>query len=167
MRVLKWMASVPIVLIAAVFGITRTADGPIGPLAGGPMKSGELYAGVEPDWSFVRDVREVELQSIDPARSRTTWILDVDGRAFIPCGYMDSTCGRLWKQWPIEAQRDGRAVLRVNGVRYERHMVRVRDPALLAAVVAELARKYVPGLTPAAIESDSLWIFELLPRSEG
>ncbi len=164
MRALKWIAIVAIVGVVILFGISRMADGPIGILAGGPLVAGERYTGTEPDWSFVRDVREVELQSLDPARSRTTWILDVGGRAFIPCGYMDSTWGRLWKQWPIEAERDGRAVLRVDGVRYERSLVRVRDPALVEAVVAELARKYVPGVTPDAVESESLWLFELMPR---
>lgn len=166
MRVLKWIGIVVVITVIATIGVSRMADGPIGPITGGPLIAGEPYSGAEPDWTFVHDVREVELQSLDPARSRTTWILDAGGRAFIPCGYMDTTWGRLWKQWPIEAERDGRAVLRINGVRYERTLVRVRDPELVAAVVAELARKYAPGITPAAVESDSLWIFELAPRRQ-
>ncbi len=166
MRVLKWIGIFAVAAFIAIFAVSRAADGPIGPITGGPLIDGELHPGAEPDWSFVHDVREVELQTLDPARSRTTWILDAGGRAFIPCGYMDTTWGRLWKQWPIEAERDGRAVLRIGGVRYERTLVRVRDPELVAAVVAEFARKYVPGVTSAAVESESLWIFELAPRSQ-
>ncbi len=163
MRVLKWFGLAVVIAIAVGFVAARRADGPLAIIAGGPLVSGELYSGAEPNWSFVRDVREVELQLLEPARSRTTWILDVEGRAFIPCGYMDSTWGRLWKHWPLEAERDGRAALRVGGIRYERRLVRVKEPALVAAVVAELARKYAPGVTTAAVESDSLWIFELAP----
>ena len=165
MRVLAWFGIVVVIAIATAFGIARRSDGPFGIIAGGPLVAGELYSGPEPNWSLVRDVREVELQLLEPARSRTTWILDVEGRAFIPCGYMDSRWGRLWKHWPLEAERDGRALLRVGGIRYERRLVRVREPALVAAVVGELARKYAPGVTTAAVESDSLWIFELAPRA--
>lgn len=163
MRVLMWFGLAVVIAIAVGFAAARRADGPLAIIAGGPFVSGELYSGPEPDWSFVRDVSEVELQLLEPARSRTTWILDAEGRAFIPCGYMDSTWGRIWKQWPLEAERDGRAVLRVGGIRYERRLVRVKEPALVAAVVGELARKYAPGATTAAVESDSLWIFELAP----
>ena len=61
-------------LVALLVG-ARFADGPMGIVAGGPFRSGEMVSGQEPDWSFVRDVREVEFQLLDPPRSRTTWIL--------------------------------------------------------------------------------------------
>ncbi|MGH7288224.1 MAG: hypothetical protein ACREI8_09440 [Myxococcota bacterium] len=144
----------------------RFADGPIGIVAGGAFRSGERVSGPEPDWSFVREVREVELQLLDPPRSRTTWILEHAGRAYIPCGYMDSSWGRLWKQWPLEAERDGRAILRIGNALYERELVRITDESLRTPLLAELARKYL-GDRPvplSAVTSGSLWLFELAPR---
>jgi len=108
----------------------------------------------------------VEFQLLDPVRSRTTWIVEHDNRIFIPSGYMNSTVGKLWKQWPKEAERDGRAVLRVDGKLYERQLVRIRSGDILTPVLAELGRKYVGGqpVPLSAVTSDDLWIFELIPR---
>jgi hypothetical protein len=78
---------------------------------------------------------------------------------------MDSTLGRLWKQWPAEAERDGRGVIRVNGKRYERQLVRVTDDApLIALLTGEISRKYGMPATPQAVESGALLLFELKPR---
>ena len=107
---------------------------------------------------------EVEFQLLSPARSRTTWILEVDGKVYIPCGYMTSTVGRIWKQWPIEAEKDGRAILRVGDKKYERQLVRIQSGDLLDPLTAELSRKYHVPATPEAVTSGSLWLFELAPR---
>ena len=59
--------------VLAVAGLlvgARFSDGPIAIVAGGPFTSGELVSGPEPDWSFVRDVREVEFQLLEPPRAR-------------------------------------------------------------------------------------------------
>ncbi|MEQ8483150.1 MAG: hypothetical protein RIB46_02185 [Pseudomonadales bacterium] len=112
----------------------------------------------------MRDVDTVEFQLLDPPRSRTTWILLHEGRIYIPSGYMTTSWGRLWKQWPPEAERDGRALLRVGDTVYPRQLVRVGDSARVAALVAEINRKYGAGATPAAVESGYLWLFELQPR---
>ena len=166
LRVLGGLVLALVVVIAGILLGARLADGPWGPVAGGSFKSGEPYQGPEPDWSFVQDIEEIEVQSVQPARSRTTWVLHHDGRAFIPCGYMDSAWGRIWKQWPIEAERDGRAIVRIDGVLYNRYLTRISDEPTLAPVVAELFRKYLgqplPDVAPA---SDRLWIFELAPRT--
>lgn len=145
----------------------RFADGPIAIIAGGPFTSGELVTGAEPDWSFAHDLREVEFQLVEPARSRTTWILEHDGRIFIPCGYMTTRWGRIWKKWPIEALEDGRAILRIGDDLYERELVRIEDGPLVAPLTAELSRKYAGGATigPEAVSSGTLWLFELAPRS--
>ena len=144
----------------------RFADGPIAIVAGGPFRSGDLVRGPEPDWSFVREVGEVEFQLLEPPRSRTTWILEHEGRAYIPCGYMTSSFGRLWKRWPIEAERDGRAILRVGSALYERELVRITDGPQLEPLLAELGRKYLGGepVPVSAVTSGSLWLFELAPR---
>jgi hypothetical protein len=82
---------------------------------------------------------------------------------------MNSRWGRVWKKWPLEAERDGRAILRVDGKLYERQLVRIRTGAGLEPVLEKLARKYlgatapVPGAT-VQVDSGSLWIFELVPR---
>lgn len=155
-----------IVAVAAggVLVAARFSDGPLAMIAGGPFTSGEPYSGPEPDWQFVRDVETVEFQLLQPARSRTTWIVEHDGRVFIPCGYMDTAWGRLWKQWPIEAEQDGRALLRVADTLYPRALRRVQDGPLVAPVVAELNRKYPIQATPEAVAAGSLWLFELTPR---
>ncbi|MEQ8857508.1 MAG: hypothetical protein RIC56_02565 [Pseudomonadales bacterium] len=144
----------------------RLSDGPIGPIAGGPFDSGEPYRGSEPDWRHLADRDTVEFQLVDPARSRTTWILVQDGRLFIPCGYMNTEWGRIWKRWPVEAEVDGRALLRVDGTLYRRQLRRVRSGPLLEPLVEELNRKYAVGATADAVASGSLWLFELAPASE-
>lgn len=166
LRFLVGVVVVAALLIGVLVVAARFSDGPMGPIAGGAFSSGEMHTGSEPDWSFVRDVETVEFQLLDPERSRTTWILEHDGRIFIPCGYMESSLGRLWKQWPVEAEQDGRALLRVDGVLYPRMLVRIADGPLLPALVAELNRKYGVGARVETVTSGSLWLFELRPRDE-
>jgi hypothetical protein len=177
---MKWIATailgITAIVGAALFAL-RFADGPTGIVAGGAFESGERYGGPEPDWTFLKDRGEGEFQLVDPPRSRTTWILEHEGRIYIPCGYMKSTWGRIWKQWPIEAERDGRALLRVDGRIYARQLVRVKDAPALPAIAAELVRKYLRdpaaaslseaefgarvGAVLAQIRDDGLWIFEM------
>ncbi len=156
-----------VLLIVAVLVGAQFADGPIAIIAGGPFTSGELVTGPEPNWSFVRDIREVEFQLVEPPRSRTTWILEHDGKIYIPCGYMTTRWGRIWKQWPIEALEDGRAILRIGDKLYERELVRIEEGPLLVPLTAELSRKYLGGadIGPEAVTSGDLWLFELAPRS--
>ena len=164
--VLGVLGSLAVLIGVGVVG-ARFADGPIAILAGGPFTSGELVTGPEPDWSFVRDIREVEFQLVEPPRSRTTRILEHEGRIYIPCGYMTTTWGKIWKQWPIEALEDGRATLRIADKLYQRQLVRIEEGPLLAPLTAELSRKYVRGadIPLEAVTSGSLWLFELAPRS--
>ena len=134
--------------------------------AGGPFSSGELVAGPEPDWSIARDATTVEFQLADPPRSRTTWIVEHEGKIYIPCGYMTSTFGKLWKKWPIEAEKDGRAILRVDGKLYKRQLLRVKDETVLAPVLELLGDKY--GFPPPPVQDvkdGALWIFEMAPMT--
>ncbi len=164
--VLGLLGSLVLLIAIALIG-ARFADGPVAIIAGGPFTSGDLVTGPEPDWSFARDIEEVEFQLVEPPRSRTTWILEHEGRIYIPCGYMTTTWGKIWKQWPIEALEDGRAILRVGDKLYERELVRIADGPLLAPLVAEISRKYAGGaaMGPDAVTSGYLWLFELAPRS--
>lgn len=147
-------------LLAAVGVLARLADGPIGPFAGGRLRTGELVTQSDIDWSFARDVPEMELQLVDPPRSRTTWLLVDNGALYVAAGFMRLP---LWKQWPHEAMRDGRAVIRLEGKRYERQAVRVEDPALRARLARLAAEKYGFGSGEPPSPED-VWFFRLEPR---
>jgi len=169
-RLLKFVAYAVglIVVVAVVTSIAaRFSDGPMEIFAGGPFTSGELVTD-EPDWSFVKDYDTVEFQLLEPAASRTTWIAIHEGRVFIPSGYMTTWWGKLWKQWPLQAEQDGRAILRVDGQLYERALVRVMDGPDIDPVMAELSRKYGQGqpFPRVAFDSGYLWIFQLVPRPQ-
>ena len=58
---------------------------------------------------------------------------------------MTTWWGRIWKQWPIDAELDGRAILRIDGKLYERNLVRVINDPAVPGVLAELGRKYMNG----------------------
>ncbi len=143
----------------------RSADGPNRVFSGGTLVSGDLYSGTEPDWSFVNEVDTLELQLLDPALSRKIWTASVDGKLYVWSGYMNSLVGRLWKSWPAQAEQDGRAVVRINGVRYERQLVRIASGAGYEALTELMNEKYASTATPESIDSGDLWMFEAAPRS--
>ena len=159
------LAVLVLALVLLLIG-ARFADGPVAIVAGGPFTSGELVSGPEPDWSFVSNIQEVEFQLVDPARSRTTWILEHGGKAYIPCGYMTTWWGKIWKRWPIEVEKDDRAILRIDGRLYERRLIRVEQGPMLGPLLSQLGQKYLGGNQPPieAVSSGYLWLFELAPR---
>jgi hypothetical protein len=167
LRVMGGLIALLVVVIVGLVVVARFSDGPLAIIAGGPFESGELVSGPEPDWSFVHDVQEVQFQLLEPARSRTTWILDHEGKAYIPCGYMTSWWGKLWKQWPHEAEKDPRIILRIGDKLYERRLVRIQDGPVVAPLLAELSRKYAGGreIPVDMVTSGYLWLYELAPRS--
>ena len=155
---------IPATAIVTAAAKQRFADGPNRLFSGGPLVAGELHAGVEPDWSFVRDIETIELQLLDPPRSRRIWTAAHDGRLYVWSGYMGTTVGRLWKRWPIQAERDGRAVVRIEGKRYERQLVRIESGAVLDGIAAAIRDKYPSRVTRAAVEAGDSWVFEAAPR---
>ena len=154
---------VPIVAIGTLVVSARNSDGPSAVFGGGPLVAGELVTGPEPDWSFARDIGTIELQLLDPPRSRLIWVIEHEGNVYVVSGYMGSTIGRLWKRWPVQAERDGRAIVRIAGRRYPRTLVRIKAGAVVEGVTAELSRKYGYTVTPADIEAGTTWLFELAP----
>ncbi|SVB63001.1 uncharacterized protein METZ01_LOCUS215855, partial [marine metagenome] len=116
---------IPVTAVATAAVKQRFADGPNRVFSGGPLESGALHAGPEPDWSFVSDVSTIEMQLLEPPRSRRIWTAEFDGKLYVWSGYMGSAVGRLWKRWPVQAERDGRAVIRIDDKRYERQLVRI------------------------------------------
>jgi hypothetical protein len=156
---------IPLVAIGTLLVASGYADGASPLFGGGELVRGELVTGPEPDWSVARDVPTVELQLLDPPRSRVTWIVEHEGRPYIVCSYMGSTIGRLWKRWPAQAERDGRAIVRIAGKRYERTLKRIRTGSVVEGVASELRRKYKSAITSADIEAGTTWLFELAPRN--
>ncbi|MCB1669805.1 MAG: hypothetical protein R3F41_08670 [Gammaproteobacteria bacterium] len=175
---LRWL----VMLIAfAVFasaiamGTMRLHDGPVEfwpwftISIGGPFRSGEVVPAPE-NWDFLRDRQEIEIQTLQPATSRTVWVPVVDGQLYIVSGYMNSTLGRYWKQWPTYLQQDNRIRIRVDGSIYEQRLVRISDGPITARVMSEVARKYFGApdtVNPQAGESvrnGSVWLFEVADR---
>lgn len=154
---------IPVVAMATLSVSARNSDGPSAVFAGGRLVAGELVTDPEPDWTFVRNIGTIELQLLDPPRSRLIWVAEHEGKIYVVSGYMGSTIGRLWKRWPAQAERDGRAIVRIDGKRYERHLVRIMTGSEVEGVTAEFNRKYRAGLTPATIEAGTTWLFELAP----
>jgi hypothetical protein len=162
MAVLRWLlrgVAALLALAAVVFFGARLLDGPLGPIPGGPLASGEIVAKPVVDWSFARDVEEVELQLASQRRSRITWILVHEGVAYVPCslGFPPG------KRWHREAVSDGRAILRIASRRYPVTLEKLDDAEqarLEPKLLAEVARKY-PRRPPA---DAGVWIFRVASR---
>lgn len=172
MIILKWLglavATLALLGVAVVVA-ARFGDGPTAIIPGGPLEAGPMYTGPEPDWTFARDIPEMEFQLLDPPVSRTIWLQVVDGKLYVVSGYMNSAVGKLWKHWPMHAQEDPRAVIRIDGQRYERRIVRLGpDHPALPGIVSEVARKYGAPLDPAKASeraaAGDAWFFAMLPR---
>ena len=159
-------ALVGVAIASAVFVFAMGfADGPWGVVPGGAFS--ESAKPTPQDWSFTKNLDTVEFQLIDPVSSRTSWIMEHDNRAFIPSGYMNSTVGKLWKHWPIYAEKNGTALLRIDGEVYTVTLQRTKNPELLRPVMSELARKYISVEPPLdsmldEVSSNNLWVFELV-----
>ena len=168
MGILRWVAGAIGVAVLSVVALVigaRFGDGPIAIIPGGPLEAGELVSGAEPDWTFARDIAEMEFQLVEPPRSRTMWLQVHDKKLYVVSGYMNSTLGRLWKQWPAQALRDGRALVRIEGKRYERKLVRILDDRpLLEGIAAEVNRKYGAQLRADMAASGDAWFFAMQPR---
>ena len=164
-QVLGILLLIPVVALGTLRFEHRNADGPSILFPGGKLVSGELYSGPEPDWRFTNQVQTVELQLDEPPSSRLIWIVESEGRIFIASGYMNSFLGRLWKHWAVQAdQGDGLGVVRINGTRYERTLVRIEEGPVLEGVAAAMTAKYGAPTTRQAIEAGDIWIFQLAPR---
>jgi len=168
-------------VVVLVFGVTlitlrvdnQDADGPSILFPGGKLVTGELHTGTEPDWSFTDDVPTIELQLVNPLSSRLIFVMESEGKIYIGSGYMRSALGKIWKNWAFQADEgDGLAVARINGVRYERQLIRIKDGPVLDGIASKMVTKYGGGnASPEAIreardgvEAGDVWIFEMAPR---
>jgi len=168
MRILKWIGGAFAALVLAfvvLVVLARFGDGPTAILPGGPLEAGELHSGPEPDWTFARDIPEMEFQLVEPPVSRTIWLQVVDGRLYAVSGYMNSTIGKLWKQWPKQAAKDPRAVIRIDGKRYQRKIVRLGpDHPALEGIASEVERKYGAPLRAEMAATGDAWFYAFEPR---
>lgn len=163
MGLLRWLLRIAVglaALVALVFFAARLHDGPLGPIPGGPLEAGAEVSGPVADWSFVKDIAEVELQLATQGSSRTTWILFHEGQAYVPCslGFPPG------KSWHHDAVADGRAVLRIEGQRYPVTLTKLDDAAtqqLGDVVRAEVTRKY--GRPPPS--DAGVWLFRIESRA--
>ena len=158
------IGAVLLLLVLVMIG-ARFSDGPVAIIPGGPLVAGELYTGPEPDWTFARDLAEMEFQLVEPPQSRTIWLQVHDKKLYVVSGYMNSPVGKIWKEWPEHALKDGRAVIRIDGKRYERNVVRILDDRpVLEGIAAEIQRKYAAGFTADSAATGDAWFFALEPR---
>ena len=154
---------IPVTAVLTATAKQRLSDGSDFVFSGGPLVSGELHTGPEPDWSFTNDIVTIELQLEDPPRSRTIWVGEHDGKLYVSA-YMRSAIGRLWKNWPRQAGRDGRAVLRIDGKRYERQLRRIESGPILEGITASIADKYTYNISRELVRAGDIWLFEAAPR---
>jgi hypothetical protein len=155
---------IPITAVTTAAVKQSFADGPNRVFSGGPLLAGELYNGPEPDWSFVNDIATIEMQLENPPQSRRIWTVEHEGKLYVWSGYMGSVVGRLWKRWPMQAERDGRAILRIDGARYPRNLERIRSGDALDGITAAITAKYPSQTTRTAVENGGVWLFEATPR---
>jgi hypothetical protein len=158
-RALRWLGiavGVLAVALGAVLALGRLHDGPLGPITGGPFRSGEV-AEAPGDWSFAKDAGTLELE-LPPAegRSITTWLVVVDGRLYLPSAFAES------KRWPALVAKDGRVRVRLAGRIYPLGATKLDDPTTQKRVAAAVGEKY-------HVPSDGFgtrdWLFALSARA--
>ena len=155
-------------LIGLLLALMRFSDGPLEVFSGGPFTTGELTAAPD-DWSFLTDRDTVEFQTLQPARSRTVWLGVHDQRLFLVSGYMNTSYGGIWKQWPHYLDSDDRIILRIDGRLYEQRLQRVMEGPEVVPVLSEFARKYFGGAdgdftSDESIRSGDTWMYEVVDR---
>ncbi len=155
---------IPVTAVVTAAVKQRFADGPNLVFSGGPLESGELHTGPDPDWSFVNEIPTIEMQLLEPPRSRRIWTVEHNEKLYVWSGYMGTAVGRLWKRWPVQAERDGRAVIRIDGKRYERRLLRITSGDILDGISVAITNKYPSQTTRAAVEAGDVWLFEAAPR---
>ena len=162
MTILRWLLRIvlgAIALVALLFIGARFHDGPLGPIPGGALEAGPEVTEPIGDWSFAKEVDEIELQLASQETSRITWILVHEGQAYVPCslGFPPG------KSWYKRAVVDGRATLRIEGRRYPVTLTKLDDAAtqqLEPTVRAEVVRKY--GQPPPS--EAGVWLFRVASR---
>lgn len=172
LQILGLLVLIPSIALLTIKIDKQDDDGPSILFPGGELVSGELHQGPDPDWSFTDEEFIIELQLNEPLASRRIFVMESNGKVYVPSGYMRSFLGRIWKEWAFQAvEGNGHAVARIKGIRYERKLVRVTEGNELVGIATKMLNKYGGGATPELIEQElakvkngDTWIFELAPR---
>ncbi len=162
---LKWFLGIlllVLLLVVCLLMYVRFHDGPVEIVAGGAFQSGELVTDVE-DWSFLDEFVTLEMETRHTQRSRVLWLAVHDNRVYVYSNYMKSRMGRIWKRWPHQLMGHNKVIIRAGGKLYEMRCNRVREGEQIPAVLQRFNDKYQAGLTPEAVENESVWLFELIP----
>ena len=167
-RLLATLLIVLALSIGAFFVGMRFHDGPLEIISGGPFKTGEISA-TPMNWDFIKDRQEIEFQTLNPTTSRTVWLGVVEGRLFLVSGYMNTSYGGIWKQWPHYLEDDDRVILRIDGKLYEQRLQRIMEGPEVVPVLSEFARKYFGGSSgeftaDASVRSGDTWMYEVVER---
>lgn len=160
MKLLRWLGigiGGLVVLIAAVAFGARFADGPVAIFPGGAFQSGDWVEEADVDFGFAANIAEIELESGAPPTSRTTWILVEGGEAYVPCS-LGFPPGKVWHEKALEKPD---SVVRIDGKRYRRTLVKIDDAALEQRLTAIVVDKYSGGPPSDA----GVWFFHLAPPS--
>ena len=183
-----FVSSIATLLItsSAVLGLAwlalRRADGPIGPLAGGALRTGPLLDPAHTQWSTLiapETVQVIELQLEQPVSSRLVGVFVHEGKLYAACdlGFVGYRApGRIMaliqgivltvKRWHLHAERDGRVVVRLAGNRYRCQAQRVKDQNLQAtfeALALKNGERFFGTLRPPR-RPGTIWFFQLAPR---
>jgi hypothetical protein len=160
-RIVKGLVTLLVVLVVAVAALfvgARFHDGPLGPIPGGSLRAGELVSQPPADWSFAKDVKEIEMQLAYENASRTTWVLVNEGVAYIPC----SLAYPPGKNWYKKADQNGQAIVRIAGKRYPVTLTRVQDEAMRTTLGKVALAKYPEA---ARATGGGAWFFKLEARA--
>jgi hypothetical protein len=156
-RAFVWIVLLGI-LAAVVAGgtamVARLSDGPIAMFPGGPLVAGEWVRDPVVNWSFAADESTIEMQLLEgDGLARTTWILVVDGEAYIPVtlGFPPG------KRWHEGAAPSASAIVRFGGRRYPVTLSKVTDAEQLERMNTANSEKY----PPAPGSSQGSWYFRL------
>jgi hypothetical protein len=159
MKVLKWLGAIVVSLVVGILLMDTFGgylfDGPIGPIPGGAFQ-GSVSAELNPDWSGVEEVIELEIRPTKPW-SLSTWAAVVDGELYVP------SAKGAQRRWPKVVLDDPRIRLRSGGKIYERRLERVTDEELMVRIRTRLGERYELDGDPTETD-DGLWIFHVVAR---
>ena len=72
--------------------------------------------------------------------------------------------GKIWKQGQLDAKKNGRVILRVDGKLYDRQMIRIMERPEVKPVLELLSKKYNLASSPNAVATGYAFLFGLANR---
>lgn len=134
------------------------ACGPLGPFPGGRLR-GSVHPGAPPDWSFAREVKQIQLETRpgDPY-SVNVWCGVMDGNLYVPSLLILGNDDPGSRGWVRNVLADPRVRVRIEGTLYPLRALRVEDPAEREAARNLLLARY--DVDPDE-HAAAAWIFRL------